>query len=68
MTISAVSGITTAVQTLPYQRNYIEYVYNQNCGSYEIAIEPTDPSCDFTSLFTVAASTGSGGVNNLPYP
>ena len=42
MAIEAVVG-EKQTQPLAYQENYIESVYNQNCGSYDIDYEPKLP-------------------------
>ena len=35
----AVSG-PVDVQALPYYDNYMEYIYDQNCGTYSVVLEP----------------------------
>ena len=42
MTIEAVVG-APVTQNLPYQYNWIESLYNQNCGSYSISMAPELP-------------------------
>ena len=36
----------SSTQTLEYQRNYIEYVYGQDCGSYSVTLESQDGNID----------------------
>ena len=67
MSVSAMSS-PLSTQTLPYMDNYIQFVYGQDCGTYSIALEPVDPTCDMSHLLTVAAPSGTGGSNNQPYP
>ena len=45
----------------------MEFIYNQNCGTYSVTFEPTDPSCDMTPLLSAATRTVGGGNNNLAY-
>ena len=54
-------------KTVDYQNNYIELLYGQNCGTYSLTLEPTDPTCDLTAALTFDSSTGSGGPNALSY-
>ena len=62
-----VGNAATVNQVLNYQTNYIEFVYGQNCGTYSVTFEPTDPACDITSLLSAAARAVGGGNNNLAY-
>ena len=54
----------TATQALPYQENYVEYLYGQNCGTYSVSFAAVDPSCDHTSLLSVDAKTGTHATNS----
>ena len=56
MTIEAVVG-TPVVQTLAYQVNHIESIYNQDCGDYSYTITPFKP---FLAL-------GKSGANLNPH-
>ena len=47
MTIEAVVG-EPVVQELPYQKNLIEAIYNQDCGRYEIKTTPELPLLAFS--------------------
>ena len=58
----------TATQALTYQNNYIEYVYEQDCGRYEVVLENQDSSQpDINSILTVAEPDPRDGPNNLKY-
>ena len=48
MTIEAVVG-SPVKQNLPYQKNLIETIYTQNCGSYSITMEPSLLLLEFSS-------------------
>ena len=43
MTIQ-IQNIPSAEQVLQYQNNYIEFVYEQDCGTYEVEFVNTDTS------------------------
>lgn len=67
MSVSSTSG-GTETQALVYQENYVEFAFEQDCGSYSIEFEPVDAtSCDMTALLSVDAKSGTGGVNNHAY-
>jgi len=66
MTIDNGSGVT-ATQALGYVRNWIDFIYEQDCGTYSVKFEPVDPLCDLTPALSVDARSGAGGANNKPY-
>ena len=57
MTIEAIVG-PTQTQTVQYQKNYMEDVYLQDCGTYGIRYYPTYP---FFSFSTSGSSTNQHG-------
>ena len=56
MSTMAVSG-PSDVATLDYQENYMEYVYNQDCGSYTVTMTPN------LGLLTLRQTGATGGSN-----
>ena len=67
MTIQ-IKNIPSADQVLQYQNNYIEFVYEQDCGTYEVEFTNADPAGVDISQFTVLeAPGGSAGPHNKPY-
>ena len=57
MQIDAVSG-PTQIQTLQYQKNYMEDVYEQDCGSYGVRYYP---EYHFFSFSTSGSNRDSWG-------
>ena len=56
-------------QTLQYQNNHVEIVYEQDCGTYEVTFANADVAGTDVNLFlTAEAAGGSGGPNNKQYP
>ena len=66
MEVYAVSS-PKQTKALAYQNNYIELVYGQNCGSYTLRVEPTDPACDLAVAITFETDIAQGGPNLLSY-
>ena len=60
MTTRAVSG-PPDVASLDYQENYMEKVYEQNCGTYSVTLSPT------YSFLTIAQTGATSATNNLLY-
>ena len=59
-TIEAVVGASQSA-TLPYQQNYMEFSYKQDCGAYTTSISPTK------SYVTLSDSGAVGGEFNHIY-
>jgi len=59
-TIEAVVGASQQA-TLPYQQNYMEFSYTQDCGAYSTSISPTK------SYVTLSDSGATGGTFSHPY-
>lgn len=57
LTIEAVVGVSQSV-TLPYQANYMEYSYVQDCGAYSTSVSPTK------SYMTLSDSGATSGPFN----
>ena len=47
MQIEAVIG-ADKIQTLPFMPNYINSIYKQDCGNYEVTITPSYPFFQFS--------------------
>ena len=43
----------------------MEFIYEQDCGTYSVTFEPTDPTCDVTDLLTAQARTVGGSASNI---
>jgi hypothetical protein len=66
MSMQVVNGVP-ATQAIGYVRNWIDFIYEQDCGTYTVKFEPVDPTCDLTSALSADARSGAGGANNKPY-
>ena len=60
MVTKAVSG-PADVAALEYQQNYMEQIYEQNCGTYTVKLSPT------YSFLTIAKTGATAGANSLTY-
>ena len=52
---------------LPYENNWIEMVFYQDCGGNSLSFAAVDPSCDATSFLTAGAETGVNSLNSHTY-
>ena len=55
METKAVSG-PVVVEPLPYYDNYIEYIYDQDCGTYSVTLEPVYSFLSIQTTGTVGTS------------
>ena len=63
LTINAISD-PTRTGALNYQKNWIEELYNQDCGGYSLSLVAVDTSCDMSNVLTIAAPSSTGGARN----
>lgn len=61
MQIEAVIGTPTS-QDLPYQNNYMEFIYGQDCGDYEITFTP-----DISNILILETSGNSISPHGTPF-
>ena len=66
MEISIGAG-SAATQVIGYVNNWIEFVYEQDCGTYTVNFEPVDPACDMSAALSSDARSGSAPPNSKPY-
>ena len=52
---------------LPYEKNWIEMVYYQDCGGNSVSVATVDASCDATAFLTVGAESGVSSPNSHTY-
>ena len=67
MTIRVVNDPTDTQGGMDYQYNYMEYVYNQDCGPYSIELQNQDPTVDLSSVLTAGPREEAGGRFDYPY-
>ena len=66
MSIQVINGVADN-QSINYVNNWIEFIYEQDCGTYTVDFEPVDPNCDMSAALSSDARSGSAGPNNKPY-
>ena len=49
---------------LPYEKNWIETVYYQDCGGNSLSFVAVDASCDATAFLTAGEETGVNSLNS----